>query len=365
MSSNQVIIAAAGSGKTTLLVKKSLENPDATILITTYTQSNEKEIKKKFFELNKCIPANVTIQTWYSFLLKHGVRPYQSYLFNKKIEGFILVNSQSAKFTKENDIQRHYFSKEKQIYSDKVAKFVVKCNIRGKGCIFNRLERIYSHIFIDEVQDLAGYDLEILKLLFASKLDTLMVCDPRQSTYSTNSYNINTQFRKSLIVNFFERLQEVISLDANSLRINHRCTEKICNLSNKLFPDFPSTTSGNQVKSGHDGVFLVKPEDVENYLAKYKPVQLRDSIKTPVNPNFSAMNFGDSKGLSFDRVLIYPTVPICNWLLDHSSELAQISRSKLYVALTRARQSVGIVYNFDSKTEILFTDKYINNETNN
>lgn len=360
MSSNRVIIAAAGSGKTTLLVKQALENSDVNILIMTYTQANEKEIKKKFIELNRCMPSNVAIQTWFSFLLKHGVRPFQSYLFNQKIEGFILVNSQSAKYTKENDIQNHYFSKERQIYSDKVAKFVVRCNSIGKGCIFDRLERIYSHIFIDEVQDLAGYDLEILKILFASKLNTLIVCDPRQSTYSTNSSSKNTQFKKSLIVNFFEKFKDVISLDTNSLSINHRCTEKICNLSNELFPDFPTTTSGNKVKTEHDGVFLVQPGDVKNYLTKYNPIQLRDSIKTLVNPNFSAMNFGNSKGLSFDRVLIYPTVPICEWLMDHNSELAPVSRSKLYVALTRARQSVGIVYDFENKIQLDFIEKYIN-----
>jgi superfamily I DNA/RNA helicase len=241
-----------------------------------------------------------------------------------------------------------------------VAKFVIKCNEKGIGCIFNRLERIYSHIFIDEVQDLAGYDLEILKNLFNSKCEILIVCDPRQSTYSTNSSGKNIQFKKAFIVNFFEEHKDIISIDTDSLTVNHRCVDKICNLSNKLFPFFPTTSSGNKVKTNHDGVFLVKPKDVDAYLAMYKPVQLRDSIKTPVNPKFQVMNFGDSKGLSFDRVLIYPTNPIYNWLMDHNSDLKPGSRSKFYVALTRARQSVGIVFNYLDDTNIEHADKYIN-----
>lgn len=44
--SNKLIIAAAGSGKTTLLVKEALAQKNGKVLITTYTQANEAEIKK-------------------------------------------------------------------------------------------------------------------------------------------------------------------------------------------------------------------------------------------------------------------------------------------------------------------------------
>jgi len=47
MSKNRLITAAAGSGKTTFLVKDALKYRNENILITTYTQANEIEIKKK------------------------------------------------------------------------------------------------------------------------------------------------------------------------------------------------------------------------------------------------------------------------------------------------------------------------------
>ena len=91
---------------------------------------------------------------------------------------------------------------------------------------------------------------------------------------------------------------------------------------------------------------------------KYNPVQLRDSKKRIVDKNYMVMNFGESKGLSFDRVLIYPTKPFIDWFMNNESELAETSRSKLYVAITRARYSVGIVVNYKDDILIDSIDNY-------
>ncbi|WP_424769430.1 UvrD-helicase domain-containing protein [Paenibacillus sp. sgz302251] len=48
------------------------------------------------------------------------------------------------------------------------------------------MSKIFSHIFIDKIQDLAGYDLEIVKLLLKSRSNILFVGDPRQVTYLTH-----------------------------------------------------------------------------------------------------------------------------------------------------------------------------------
>ncbi len=372
MDNNKLIIAAAGSGKTTYLVNEAIKQKAERVLITTYTQANEAEIKKKLFKINKCIPENINIQTWFSFLLKHGVRPYQPILFEKKIKGLLLVNNQSALkyrtkygvpvyFKEDAEFERHYFSKETKIYSDKLSKFVFRCNQKSDGAIIDRLSRIYSHIFIDEVQDLAGYDLEILKLFFNCSSKVLLVGDPRQGTYSTNTTAKYKKFRKSEIVSFFQVKSPNIVTDDSSLLVNFRSNPQICKLSNNLFPESPKTTSGNSDKTGHDGVFFIRTSDVEYYLNTYKPVQLRDTIRRKVNETFRAMNFGESKGLTFARALIYPTKPILEWIFDNSKELAPTSRSKFYVALTRAKYSVGIVFDFDNHTKIDGIINYIAN----
>ncbi|MDD4570564.1 MAG: hypothetical protein PHE70_10650 [Tepidanaerobacteraceae bacterium] len=58
---------------------------------------------------------------------------------------------------------------------------------------------------------------------------------------------------------------------------------------------------------------------------------------------------GESKGLTFERVLIFPTKPILDWMKDHSKTLKDQSQSKFYVALTRAKHSVAVVCDFSNK----------------
>ena len=330
--SNKLIIAAAGSGKTTHIVNEALKIKDKSVLVTTYTEANETEIRRKIIEKNKCVPENMTVQTWFSFLLQHGARPFQGNSFDKDIKGLVLMNQQSAPYVNESDTEKHYFTDGQKIYSDKLSKFVIKCNKNNAGAVIDRLSRIYNYVFIDEVQDLAGYDLDFLKLLFSSTIITLLVGDPRQGTYSTNNASKNKRFQKSKIIHFFEDSSISIKKDDTSLVENHRCVGPICDFSNKLFPDLPKTVSSNVDKIEHLGVFLVKKQDVDHYLEKFHPAQLRYDKKTSVNEEYFVRTFGDSKGLSFDRVLVYPTNRLTEWMRNNNYDLAPTSRSKFYVA---------------------------------
>ena len=83
---------------------------------------------------------------------------------------------------------------------------------------------------------------------------------------------------------------------------------------------------------------------IDNYMEMYNPVQLRYDRRTKVNAKFRVMTFGSAKGLTFDRVLIYPTQPMLNWLSGKSRDMRGESLSKFYVAVTRAKYSVGFVY---------------------
>lgn len=370
MKANKLIIAAAGSGKTTFLVNEALKIKNSKVLITTYTQANEEEIRKKIIELNKCIPENITVQTWFSMLLQHGVRPYQGCLYEKEIHGMILVNSQSAVcyinkkgipvcYKEDEELEKHYFSNTFKIYSDKLSKFVYKCNEKSDGAVIDRLSRIYPSIFIDEIQDLAGYDLEFIKLFLNSASSILLVGDPRQVTYLTHNERKYSKYSDGLIKNFIQNecRKSKCEIDEDSLNLSYRNNELVCKFSSKLYPNFRTCISNQKKVTGHDGIFLVREQDVDTYLEKYNPVQLRDKVSVTVNKNYKVFNFGESKGLTFDRVLIYPTKPIIEWLINRS-DLQPTSRSKFYVALTRAKYSVGIVYNYNDKTNIDGTHKF-------
>jgi len=364
MSKNKLIIAAAGSGKTTYLVEIAKKIKHENVLITTYTEENETEIRRKFYGR---IPSNIAIQTWFSFLLQHGVRPYQSVmndgLHEMKIGFYLTERPSGIRFLDrtdrpvywgEKDFFKFYFSKDMKIYSDKISKFIVECNQKTDSEVINRITRIYPNIFIDEIQDLAGWELEILKLLFNSVSKIMLVGDPRQVTYLTHHPKKYPKYKDGKIKEFIEyeyngKKNIDVEIDETTLLKSHRNNKWICDFSSKLYPNYPvcepCECCRNYIED-HEGIFLVRKRYVEAYLRKYKPIQLRWSNSTEVNPDFRAHNFGKSKGLSFERVLIYPTSDMKKWIFDNSYGLKPETRAKFYVAITRAKYSVGIVCDY-------------------
>lgn len=375
--SNKLIIAAAGSGKTTLLVKKSLAIRDEKILITTYTRENKDEIIKKFFYLNGCIPENITVKTWFSFLIQHGVKPYQSVIYEGDVAGLEFAHEKSGVkyhmkdgkpvYWSESEPQYHYFSKNKRIYSDKVSKFVVKADKLSRGLVFKRIEKIYQHIFIDEVQDMAGYDFEVIKLLFSVDSNILLVGDPRQVTYHTHWETKHKKYINGKIIDFItEKCRKgSVEIDCTTLNKTYRNNKEICTFANSICSNFAPCTYEDRPPTGHDGVFFVSTSDVDKYLSEFNPMQLRDSKRVQVNTDYPVINFGNSKGRTFDRVLIYPTKPILEWLFDHNKGLVPQSQSKFYVAVTRAKHSVAIVVDDEISTLPEGIQKYSTHQQNN
>lgn len=350
---NKLIVAAAGSGKTTYLVEEALQHPNDALLITTYTEANEAEIRKKFIAICGCVPSHVRIQTWFSFLIQHGVKPFQSGILEADIGGLLLVNTMSARGVPERTPERYYLSPDRRIYSDKLAKLVIRCNERCEGKVFDRMSRVFSQIFIDEVQDLAGYDLCVLKELFASRVRMLLVGDPRQVTYLTHNERKFEKYADGKICEFVaaECRGLHVHVDDTTLSCSHRSHRLICELSDQLYPAMRSTASTQSVVTHHDGVFLVQKKQVGSYLSQFQPTQLRADRRVQVDSTFPVYNFGESKGLGFDRVLIYPTKDMLGWIFNRQAKLATMTRAKFYVALTRARYSVALVW--DGKGEPL------------
>lgn len=346
---NKLIIAAAWSGKTTYLIKNALELQKEKILITTYTSENESSIKEKIFKIFWNIPENITIKTRDSFLLQYLLRPYQSELFDELFNiniHFYQQNGRSSLYCNKQNIKYYFQIKNNiyKIYSDKISEFIFETNKKLNWILINRLSRIFNYIFIDEIQDLAWYDLELIKLISESHIKLLLVWDPRQVTYLTNSPKKNKQYsnwevEKYIIENCKKWNFEI---DKESLNVSHRNNQLICDFSSRIFPNEKSIKECNCEscnKNGieHQWIFLVKESLVDSYCKEYHPQILKWQ-----NANLWEMTLWLSKWKTFDRVLIYPTKPIKNRLYKWTSLEFQ-SRCKLYVWVTRARYSVWFV----------------------
>tara|TARA_R110002126_G_C10161839_1_gene472870 strand:+ start:187 stop:498 length:312 start_codon:yes stop_codon:yes gene_type:complete len=87
---------------------------------------------------------------------------------------------------------------------------------------------------------------------------------------------------------------------------------------------------------------LLEENFVSQYMQRFAPQPLRYN-KTRGVESGSPINYGEAKGMTFDRVLIYPHRPLLKYLKTGNLTDAGKELAKIYVAITRARQSVTFV----------------------
>lgn len=92
---NKLVIAGAGAGKTKYIIDEALKKDDK-VLITTFTINCKNEIIGKINKIVGYVPKNIIVQTWFSFILQHGIKPYKKALTNHKVNGINMVTSRSG-----------------------------------------------------------------------------------------------------------------------------------------------------------------------------------------------------------------------------------------------------------------------------
>lgn len=347
-SNSRIILASAGSGKTTAIIDDACGSPSSRAAIITYTINNTFEIRAKTYERVGSIPPNVTISTWYAFLLRHFVRPYQNCLHSRRVSQICFVEGRSAPYSNATDIKTHYFGSSGRIYSDKVSKFACAVIEKTGGLPLERFEQIFDRVYIDESQDLAGHDLELIELLMRWPIPMTLVGDHRQATFSTNQAAKNKKYARAKVVDRFEKWRKAGLCDLEYQYHSYRCTQGICDFADQLHPSLPKTNSLNKIVTGHDGVFAVPKSQVFKYIGAFHPQALRYNRTFKDVPG-TPINFGSAKGMTFDRTLIFPHNRLERFLMTGDLNDAGAEIAKIYVATTRARQSAAFVVPDGSK----------------
>ncbi len=350
-SKNKIILAVAGAGKTTELAKQALakaRQTDKKILLITYTINGVNSLLNTIKQNNLgVINHNIEIMSWYKFLLNECILPYQrDFNININIKGILFTNEVPKKnnlpvytFKNKTDMAR-YVTLSKKAYSDTMSDFLIQINKINNGLFVKRLEDVYSDIFIDEVQDLNGEDLEIIEELLKSNINICLIGDHRQSTFNTHSSQKYKRYKGSNIKEFFKIWENSGLVNIEEKLECHRSIQDICSFADMLYPKESKAKSLNKVKTELDGVFLIKQEDIIDFNNMLHPFVLRWD-KRENTCGLNATNFGDSKALTKERTLIFPTKPMIDFYLDNKTIDSDVS--KYYVALTRAKQSICIV----------------------
>lgn len=361
---NNVVFAAAGSGKTYNICSEAIKlaaTTKKTILLVTYTNEGVHSLENEYKNQNfGVIDSNIKITTWYSFVLSDFIKPYQCLLnlkykyYKKEIPCKVPENFIKAIAFYQNDDAPRYFNKSHvqyflnnahDIQKNKVSELAYICNSDSSGKVIKRLEEIYSHIFFDELQDYAGWDLELLTLLFSSTIPISCVGDYRQATFRTNNSLKNKQFRDDKIKDFFELHQQKGNCTITYSQVTRRFNKQICDYVNTIYKnnDNPICQCCDiDFSEENIGVYVIDPKYLSDYCNYYNPTILRYDKKSniPFKHNCQVLNYGNSKGLTLERIVIIPVSTVIPFIKDGSIINSSQTKSKFYVACTRARHSI-------------------------
>ena len=148
------------------------------------------------------------------------------------------------------------------------------------------------------------------------------------------------------IIDKFKQWQKAKLLALQYDNESYRCIQLIADLADSIFPKEIRTVSKNLETTDHDGIFMVSKSRLQEYMSLYDPQVLRFS-KTTNSFGYPALNFGESKGLTFKRVIIFPNGKAKNWITSGDIDHIAASAAKFYVAATRARFSVAFLHDGD------------------
>lgn len=287
---------------------------------------------------------------WYAFLLNHVIRPYLPLLFpDVTITGFLFEAGEEKEdllYKKQQD-PRRYFTDTGLVYRDNIEELAYQVLVKAEGRVEYRLQRIYDEIVVDEAQDISRYGLEVIKkLLQQGHVPCLLVGDSRQSLLDSSLKSPKNKKADRLNLLDWYRQLDLSVLDICEKAETYRFNQTIADFSDSIFPDeygFTRTTSRMNERTGHDGVFLISEDDLDAYYKEFKPIVLRrskDSWKEC--DSFDPINFGVSKGRTYERVAVLATEPIRDFICK-GRPLKGKAACAFYVAVTRAKYSVAVV----------------------
>jgi DNA helicase-2/ATP-dependent DNA helicase PcrA len=353
---NTATLAVAGSRKTQSIVDACANgSADRRRLVLTYTLTGQRDLERR---LNAaCDPANLPdVCGWYAFLLRHWIRPFLPLKYpGRRLAG---LNFDGAPASLPNGVviatgAPRFLDSESRAYRRFLSKLAVDVAEAAEGTVITRLQRIYDEIYVDEVQDMTGYDLDVLEQLVKSTSAVHLVGDIRQSLFDTNPQDPrHKKYRGLKMIDWFRLQEKKKRLHVKYSSTTWRSVQSIATFADSLFDPswgFEATVSEQTASSDHDGVFALAPEHVDAYLDLYEPVCLRQKVTTPVPEGVDATNFGISKGLTHERVLIFPTGAMRTFL-KKGTLLAPMSACGLYVGVTRAVLSVAFAMDKPEKS---------------
>jgi DNA helicase-2/ATP-dependent DNA helicase PcrA len=327
-----VIFAVAGSGKTSLVIERLSLNERA--LIITYTQNNYLHLRNKIIQKFGTIPSNITVMTYFSFLHGFCYRPIMQLKLGTRGLTFRRPPNRQIPLT---DITR-FRDPSRRLYHNRLAKLLQ--HLDCMPMIQARIERFYDCMYVDEVQDFAGHDFNLLLEVSKAKAGMTFVGDFYQHTFDTSrDGSVNGSLHDDM-ANYEKRFRDAgVTVDKQTLGSSWRCATSVC--------DFISANlqigMGSHAKRTSSIITVLEQAQANALHADAAVVKL--FLKEHGKYGCYSQNWGASKGMDhFDDVCV--VLGADAWKRYQSSTLHESkpqTRNRLYVACSRARGNLYFV----------------------
>ncbi len=224
----RIILAVAGSGKTSLIVNKL--SSEKRSLVITYTENNFKNLKRKIISEFGFFPKGIQLYTYFSFLYRFCYRPF---LLNEfPARGIWWETPPNYTMRLKRTDPRYYINPAAKLYHNRIAKLLETKDIYP--LLNERLEKYFENIFVDEVQDFAGHDFNLLMNICKANTDIALVGDYFQHTFDTSrdgAVNKNLYENASKYISNF--VKSGIQVDSETLSHSYRCSPTLCDFVTK------------------------------------------------------------------------------------------------------------------------------------
>lgn len=201
-----------------------------------------------------------------------------------------------------------------------------KLVVKAADCI----NIFYDQVCIDEFQDFRGHDFDFI-ISFAKRLNNvLLVGDYYQHSVSGDN-NSGKPFDKMNASEFVDYLKKnKFEVDNTTLKNSRRCPREICDFVERKL----------DIKLGCDNdnkgsIFWLNESNIHEVLKDDHIVKL--TWNNARNFVFNAVNWSYSKGDTYENICIILTGKVDELQSEKFdiSVISQITRNKLYVAITR------------------------------
>lgn len=328
-----LILAVAGAGKTTEIIN-NIKKDDKTLIIT-YTENNYNILKNNIIKKFKGIPDNIKIYTYFTFLYRFCFLPLKK---GFKVKG-LDFNSNPNKYIKAKDINYYYNRVSKKMYHNRLAKI---CSDYFIDDIIKRIEKYFNYIYIDEIQDFASHDFNLLLNLIKTNCNILLVGDFYQHTFDTSrDGNVNSNLYNDYdnYINKIKNSDSNIKVDTVNFLKSKRCSKQVC--------EFITEYLKIKIESYNNHDSIIREIDDENAIEK---IANDDNIVKLFYQNSKKYdmknkdNWGNSKGNTYINTCVVLNKNSYEKYKKHKlNELPSSTKNKLYVALSRATNDVYII----------------------